>query len=100
MFQGRGDQLFPEGGTTFSRVGGGGQMLISIATNRNCDFTGGPELLSSLWIGIHIILQYISTYVIKNVTGRSIANITGNHWWKVPNILIQRSAAENKFVQI
>ena len=98
MFQGRGDQLFPEGGTTFSRVGG--QMLISIATNRNCDFTGGPEPLSPLRIGIHMILRYILTYVIKNVTGRSIANITGNHWWKVPNILIQRSAAENKFVQI
>ena len=48
-------------GPTFSRGGGGGvgrvqlfpgggQMLISIETHITCDFPGGSEPLSPLWI--------------------------------------------------
>ena len=43
-----GVQYFP-GGPTYSR-GGGVQMLISIETHITCDFPGGPDPLSPLWI--------------------------------------------------
>ena len=40
------------GGPTFSRGGGGVQMLISIETQITCDIPGGggPDPLSPLWI--------------------------------------------------
>ena len=48
-----GVQLFPGGGgggPAFSRGGGGVQMLISIETHITCDFPGGPDPKSPLWI--------------------------------------------------
>ena len=53
----RGSKLFPGGGG-----GGGVQMLISIETHITCDFPGGPDPLSPLWIltcGAHACLTVI-----------------------------------------
>ena len=39
------------GVSNFSRGGGGGfQLLISIETHITCDFPGGPDPISALWI--------------------------------------------------
>ena len=45
----RGSNIF-QGGPTFSRGGGGFNCLFPIETHITCDFPGGSDPLSPLWI--------------------------------------------------
>ena len=66
-----GVQHFPEGGGVqlFSRGGGGVQMLISIETHITCDFPGGPDPLSPLWI------RTCLTHATKGILPRMSSNV-------------------------
>ena len=58
IFQGsRGSNSF-QGGPTFSRGGEGSNCLFPIETQITCDFPGGPDPLSPLWIRTCLSLCY------------------------------------------
>ena len=52
----QGVQHFPGGGGGSNFFPGGVQMLISIETHITCDFPGGLDPLSPLWIRTWLVL--------------------------------------------
>ena len=61
-----GSNIFKRGGPTFST---GDQMLISLETHKTCDFPGGPDHLSPLWIRTWFLLNlkvFLLTFQIEN----------------------------------
>ena len=63
-----GVQLFQGGRATFSMEGGGGggQWVISIETHITCDFPGGADPISPLWIRTCDFTTYFSYFKRKH----------------------------------